>query len=111
GLEAQRAPGALALDREDDLLEAADLARRELQVLDLPALVLGVAPVDPVQVGGEQRRFVAADAGADLDDHLPPQVRRLGDQRGLDLAVDRSLFALERLQVLARERSEIRITT
>jgi hypothetical protein len=81
GLEAQLAPRAFALDREHDLLEAADLARRRLEHLGPPVLRIEVVLVDAPQIAREQRCFVAAGAGADLHDHLAPVVVLLADQR------------------------------
>ena len=56
--------GALALDLEDDLLQAADAALAVRHHFDLPAAVLGVARVHAEEVGREERGFVAARAGA-----------------------------------------------
>src|SRR6185369_10673069 len=96
-------PRALALDREHDLLEAADVRRRDVEVLDLPATRLHVAAVDVVEVAREERRLVASGSRADLDDHLAAQVLRLRDQRLLDLAVEHRLLRLEGGEILARE--------
>ena len=52
--------GAVALDREGDLLEAADLGGRLREHLGREAAPLGVAGEHPVEVAGEQRRLVAA---------------------------------------------------
>ena len=46
-----------------------------LSRLDRPAVPLGVAGVHPEQLGREQRRLLAAGAGADLDDDVPVVVR------------------------------------
>src|SRR2546427_323712 len=52
-LEFQSAPGALALDEEDDFLVAADARRAGVHDLDLSALTLGVLFAKP----GELRRL------------------------------------------------------
>ena len=49
---------------------AAVLARALAQRLDLPALRFGVAAVHAQQVAGEDRRLVAAGAGADLEEDI-----------------------------------------
>ena len=55
---------------EDHLLEAVGAGLARLEHLDPPALPLCVAAVHPEQVGGEDRRLVAAGAGADLHDDV-----------------------------------------
>ena len=70
GLELELRIGALADDARDDFLVAAHLARAFRHDLDLPALALGVARVHAEQVAGEQRRFVAAGAGADFEEDV-----------------------------------------
>ena len=62
--------GAVALDREHDLLEAARLVRAHVELLDVEAPALRVARQHPEEVGGPERGLVAADALADLDDHV-----------------------------------------
>ncbi len=57
---------AFPFEAEDDFLEAAQLGRVHVEDLDLPAAVLGVVLVHVVEVAGEQGRFLAAGAGADL---------------------------------------------
>ena len=57
--------GAVAADLEHDFLEAALFRLGRAQDLGLPALALGVARVHAVELGGEERRFFAARAGAD----------------------------------------------
>ena len=77
--------GALALDREGHLLEAADLGRRLREDLGREAQLLGVADQHLVEVAGEQRRLVAAGPGADLDDHVLGVVGVAFDHRQPDL--------------------------
>ena len=71
----QLAVDALALDQRDDFLDAAGVGVAGRHHLELPALALGVARVHAEQVGGEQRRFVAAGAGADFEDDVLLVVR------------------------------------
>ena len=50
-----------------DFFDAAPTCLAERHDLELPALALGVPRVHAIEIGGEQRRFVAAGAGANLD--------------------------------------------
>ena len=75
GLELEPRVGSVAADLGDDLLEPAGPALRGREHLHLPSPPFRVAGVHPVQVGGEQRRLVAAGAGAHLDDHVAVVVR------------------------------------
>ena len=70
GLVLEHAVGAVALDGERHLLEAAGLRRAQTEVLGLEPAALGVARQHPVEVGREQRGLVPARPGADLDDHV-----------------------------------------
>src|SRR2546423_136893 len=70
--------GALAFDDRLDLLDTARAARiAAVDHLDLEAARLGVAGVHPEELLGEERRFVAAGACADLEDHVLGVVRVL----------------------------------
>ena len=84
-LELEDRVGALALDREGDLLEAADLGGRLREHLGREAALLGVAGEHLVEVAGEQRRLVAPGPGADLDDHVLGVVGVALDHRQPDL--------------------------
>ena len=65
------------------LAKAAELGRRGLDHLPAPAARLGEPLVHPRQVGGEERRLLAAGPGADLEDRralvgvVPRQQRQL----------------------------------
>src|SRR6266540_6769689 len=59
---------ALALDREDGLLEAPRLVWARGERFPLEAAPLGVARVHPEQIAGPERRLVAADSLPDLED-------------------------------------------
>ena len=50
-----RLHGAARLDRDGDVLVAAEVALLGLEHLGLPAAALGIAQVHAQQVGGEQR--------------------------------------------------------
>jgi hypothetical protein len=103
GLEAQEAPAALARHGDDELLEAADLAGRDLELLELPALRLGEALVHAVEVAREERGLVPAGAGADLEDHARAAVLGARDELALDRGGELLELALDLRQVLARE--------
>ena len=62
--------GAVALDRVDALLDAAALARADLDLLPPEAAALGVALEHAGEIERPERCLVAADALADLDDHV-----------------------------------------
>ena len=70
--------GALALDSENDLLEAADANVVGVQDFGMKAEGLGVAYVHAIEVGGEECGLVSSRARPDLHDHVltVPQVSR-----------------------------------
>ena len=82
-------------DRGDHLLDAARLGLREREQLHLPAAPLGVARVHAEQLAREQRRLVAARAGADLEDHVLVVVGVARDQEQADLALELRAARLE----------------
>ena len=95
GLPLEDRVGAVALDREHDFLEAARLVAAHLELLELVAQALGVAGQHAEDVGRPERGLVAADALADLDDHVLA-VGRVGlDERELELLLERRLALLE----------------
>ncbi len=65
-------------------------------------MFLGVARVHAAQVGRKQPGFVAAGAGADLDDHVAFVIRVLGHQHGAQLGVQVGDLAPQRLDLGAR---------
>src|SRR5260221_3550057 len=69
-LPLEDAVGTVALHRECDLLEAAAVARARAELFDLEAETLRVAREHPVDVARPERRLVAADALAHLEDHV-----------------------------------------
>ena len=80
--------GALALDREGDLLESADVGGGLREHLGREAPPLGVAGEHLVEVAGEQRRLVAAGTRPDLDDHVLLVVGIALDHRQPDLLAE-----------------------
>ena len=69
-------------------LVAAQFAGRFADDLDLPAVALGKTDVQAKQIAGEQRRLVAARAGADLDEGGARVIRVLGNQHQLQGLVE-----------------------
>ena len=94
--------GAVALDGEDDLLEAAGLALVRREDLGLEAAPLGVAGQHPVDVAGPDRGLVAADALPHLDDHVLRVGRVALDERELQLLLE---LARRRLESATSSRS------
>ena len=86
GFEFQMGKDALARHRGDDFLVAADLAVAGRDDLDPPAARGGIALIHAEQVAGEQRRLVAAGAGADFEDGVLVVGGILGQQQDLDVA-------------------------
>src|SRR3546814_21003001 len=70
GLELQAGEDARAGDLRARLLVAADLDFGGIDDLEAPALQLSVALVHAQEVGGKERRLVAAGAGAHLEDGI-----------------------------------------
>ena len=99
--------GALALDREGDLLEAADLGAGLGERLGGEAALLGVAGQHLVEIAGEERGLVAAGPGADLDQDVLGVVGVALDHRQADLLFERLeprrrvLDHLQQLRVVA----------
>ncbi len=108
-LVAQFLVHVLALDREHDLLEPAPLAAAAVHQLNFPSLPIRVAAVHPIQVGGEQRRFLAAGAGTDLHDRVARVMRVRRDQPELDLAVQALGFRAQRAQLRFGQLCHLRV--
>ena len=94
GFELQPRIRAAAFDARNDFLEAAVFAGAGGFDLDLPALSLRIARVHAEQVAGEDRRLVAAGAGAHFQVDVAFVARVLGDQV-------REQFGVELLQPCA----------
>ena len=89
GFEFQLGERAAAADFGDDFLVAAHRAFARGHDFDLPALIGGVALVHAEQVAGEQRRLVAAGAGADFENDVALVHRVLGQEREPQLLFER----------------------
>ena len=79
--ELQFGEHAGAGDIGDDFLEPADFGGVHADRLDPPALLRGIAFVHAEQIGGEQRGFLAAGAGADFE-HGRARIGRIARQHG-----------------------------
>ena len=91
--EFQPREDAAALDLGDDFLEAAERAFARRDDLDAPAVQRGIALIHAEEIAGEQRRLVAAGAGADFQDGALFVGGVLGQQRELQLLVRASRAA------------------
>ena len=89
GFEFETLEDVAAGDLGDRLLVAADAGIRDLDHLEAPALQHGVALVHAEELGGEQRRLLAAGAGADLEDGVLLVGLVLGQEHGLHIFVER----------------------
>src|SRR4051812_8877629 len=99
-LEFQPGIGALADKAGDDFLVAADLREALGNDFDLPALALCVTRVHAKEVAREERRLVAARAGAHLDEHIAIVVRILRQKRLLQLRLQAFHAGPRALQLL-----------
>ncbi len=95
GLELEPRVDPVSLDLEGGVLDAVDRGVVGVGHVDLPALRLGVADVHAHHLGGEERRFVAAGAGPDLDEDVLVVVGVLRLEEDLDLALEQWLLRLE----------------
>ena len=95
GFEFELGEGAAAADFGDDFLVAAHRAFARGHDLDLPALLGGIALVHAEQIAGEQRRLVAAGAGADFENDVALVHRVLGQEREAQLLLERGAARFE----------------
>ena len=98
---------AVAVDREADLLEAAELRLVEVDDLGLPAALFGVHRVHAVEVVRKQRRLLAARAAADLDDDAALVVRVARQKQNLELFRDARRVLARRIQLLRRHLAQL----
>jgi len=103
----QAAVGPLALDDRRHFLEAAGLGLGEVEDLHPPALTLGVAAVHAEELAGEERRLVAAGAGADLEHDVSLVVGILGRELDAQLLLQRRLAFGEPGALLLRQGVEL----
>ena len=88
GLELELRVDVVALDADHQLPCSRRGRSRSRDMISVrQPLALGVAQVHAHQVAGEQRRFVAAGAGADFEEGVARVVRVARQQRGLQLGV------------------------
>ena len=100
-------PGAV--DLGDDLLEPAEVVGVQADRLDLPALLGGIALVHAEQVRREQRRFVAAGAGADFE-HRRARIGAVARQHGdREAVLGLGQLAAQLGQLLVGQRLHLRI--
>ena len=92
----KRVVDAVALDAQHHLLVAAQVGRALAHHLATPTLAFAVAQVHARQVGREQRRFLAARAGANLDERVALVVGIAWQQGGLQLRLQALDIALAR---------------
>ena len=100
---------AVARDEQDGFFDAAGRRVAAGQELDLPAARLRVARVHAQQIGGEQRGFFAARAGADFEQRVLVVVRILGQEQHEDALLEVDQLGLELGQLLLDQRTELRI--
>ena len=98
---------ALARDRCHDLLEAAEIDLRHADDLGLPAALLGVAAVHAEQIGCEQRRLVAAGAGAHLQDGALVVGRVLGEEMQAQFLQQLAPAVIDLIELLLSQLPEI----
>ena len=77
-----------AADIGDRLLVAADAGFVHVHHLELPLMRIGVALIHAEEIGREQRRLVAAGAGAHLEDGVLGVGLVLGQEQDLELALE-----------------------
>ena len=93
----------VALDHEDDLVEAAEVGDVGRQDLHRPADAGGVGLVHLEQVPGEEVRLLAPLGASDLDDHVPAIIGIGGDQQDLQLLLQLGQLILGGMHLLPRQ--------
>ena len=109
GLKFQAGIRALARNFKIGLLDAAKLRLIIIKQTDLPATPLRVHRVHAVEAVREQRRFLAADAAADLHDDALVVVRIAREQQDLELVFQPLAVLLCRGKFLLAERFQLRV--
>ena len=95
GFVFQPGEDALALDPGRGFLDPAKLGLGEVEHLEGPALRLGIAAIHGQKIAREQRRLLAAGAGADLDDGRARIGGILGQKRDAQRLFQIGQFRLE----------------
>ena len=96
-------------DRGHRLLDAAEPGLVEIEGLEAPALPCGIALVHAEQLGREQRRLLAAGAGAHLEDGVARVGLVLGQQHQLHGALGPRELLLEAAILLVGEGAHLGI--
>ncbi len=110
GLELEFRIHAAADQAHDHFLVAAQVGGVFGDQLDLPAVALCVAGVHAEQRPGEQRRFVAAGAGADFQKNVFLVVGILGQQRALQVFFQGQQVVASGADLLFAERFHLRVS-
>ena len=100
---------AAPLDHRDHFLQPADAGIAARHHFDAPPLPFGVHRVHAEQLGREQRRLVAAGAGADLEHDVLVVVRILGNEQDLELGEQRVAAHDQRLELFSRQFAHVRV--
>src|SRR5437016_4152130 len=108
-LELQPAPGTFAVDEQDHVLESTDAGGAGVHRLDPPPLAFRVFRVHPGEIGGEERRLVAAGAGADLDEDVLVVVGIAWQEEPLQLLLERGLLGGEIVDLRLRELGQLAV--
>ena len=98
-----------ALHADDDLLVAAGLVLVLAQQLDAHLARFGEARVHAQQVAGEDPRFVAAGAGANLDEDVLVVVGVAREHQLLQLGLERGAPRAQLVRLFVRQRGELGI--
>src|SRR5688500_18048431 len=109
GLELELRIGTCADHARDHLLVATGVARALRDDLDLPAVPLGEARVHPQKVAREERAFVPARAGADLEEEVLLVVGIARQQHALQVLLERGGAAPALAQLLLGEGTHARV--
>ena len=108
-LEFQTSEGAAAGDLGDDLLVTALGTFARGEDLGRPTAFRRIALIHPEQVAGEQRRLIAAGAGADLQDDVVVVHGVLGNQRQPDVLLERDAARLDDGLLLGGDGAHVRL--
>src|SRR5690606_27598293 len=110
GFEFQLGKHIVTLDAGDDFLVAAMLAGVFREDLDAPALLLGVTRIHAEQVAGEDRRLVAAGAGAHFQEHVAAVVGVARQQHALQAVLEGFQLGARLLDLFLGHGAQLRIT-
>ena len=109
GFEFEALEDVAAGDGDDRLLEAADAGLGDVHDLEAPALERGVALIHAEEIGGEERRFLAAGAGAQLEDGVALVGLVLGQQQKPHLLLELGNALAELGQLGLGQRAHLRL--